>query len=83
MATRIVVIGTNDLVGAVVTGVSSDEIYFEKDGRTLHAELEYEYWYNTCMCEETCYCYGGDRSAYLVARERVEVPDKKPRGKKK
>ena len=72
--TKEVVIGTNDLVGATVTridGYMPTEITLEKDGRTLRIELEYEYWYDTCMCEGSCHCDHGSQTAYFVARELV------------
>ena len=82
MATQTLAIGTEDLVGATVTSCYGNEMTLEKDGRSFFVDLEYEYWYNTCMCDGPCYCSHGDSSAYFVAREVVEVPDKKPRKKK-
>jgi hypothetical protein len=61
-------IGTEDLVGATVTNVGWNDLTFEKDGRVLRLELEYEANYHS-MCEGSC-CGSGD-SAYLRAYEVV------------
>lgn len=66
-----VVIGTSDLVGATVVSVDWDTVTFERDGRTFRLELEYESWYDTCMCEGPCYCSHSSESAYFVARELI------------
>jgi len=69
------VIGTDDVAGATVVRVDYNEVYLEKDGRTLVLELEYSYDYHS-MCDTCsecggCSCGGGSYdSAYLVAREK-------------
>jgi hypothetical protein len=64
-------IGTEELVGATVTRVDWDEMWLEKDGRTLHVSLEYSEDYDSCW-EGDCSCsYGNASSAYFRAEELV------------
>ena len=71
-------IGTDDLVGAVVTGIDSSEMYLEKDGRTLGIELEMDSDYHSmCGCECGGCCGPGYSYAYFRAIEVVEVQKRK------
>jgi hypothetical protein len=64
-------IGTDDLVGAVVTVVGWDELTLVREGRVFHVSLEYESDYNS-YCEGACSCCNGrSGSAYFRAQEEA------------
>jgi hypothetical protein len=67
-----VLVGTDTLVGAVVTQVGYslyDPWKFEKDGRTFEMDIEEDYGFYSCMCEGPCCCFSYPSSYNMITYE--------------